>query len=246
MKVICFKNHTELSVFAASAIALAIKNKPSLTLCMASGETPALTCDLLVKNLTEEQVDYSKITFLGLDEWVGLPPENEGSCQYFFRKKIFEPLQLKASQYFLFNALAEDLNAECLKMDALIAEKGGIDIMLVGIGMNGHIGFNEPGTSFTSISHVAALDEITKTVGQKYFTQQTALTRGITVGLGHLLNANKVLLLANGSKKAGVIKAAVEGPVTEIFPASIMQQHTNGFVLVDEEAGALLDKSKLS
>ena len=200
------------------------------------------TAELLVKQLLDEKVDYSRISFFGLDEWVGLPPENEGSCFYFFKTKLFEPLQLPPSQYHLLNAMAEDLDAECKKMDALIDDKGGIDVMLVGIGMNGHIGFNEPGTPFNKFCHIAELDDTTKTVGQKYFKEQTALHQGITIGLGHLMNAKKVFLKADGKRKAEVIQKTVEGDITESFPASIMQQHANGFVIVDEEAASLLTK----
>ncbi len=240
MQIIRFKNYEELSDHTAKFVVDAIKNKPNLVLCMASGSTPALTCDLLVQKVKDEQVDYSKFTFLGLDEWVGLPPTNTGSCHYFFHKKIFEPLQLSSSQYFLFNAMADDLKNECFKMDKVIADKGGIDIMIVGIGMNGHIGFNEPGTSIAALSHVAELEEITKSVGQKYFDGPVKLGKGITIGFGHLMNTKKVFLMANSSKKAEVIKKAIEGPVTENFPASIMQKHANGFVLIDEGAGSLL------
>ncbi len=240
MQIIRFKNYEELSDHTAKFVVDAIKNKPNLVLCMASGSTPALTCDLLVQKVKDEQVDYSKFTFLGLDEWVGLPPTNTGSCHHFFHKKIFEPLQLSSSQYFLFNAMADDLKNECFKMDKVIADKGGIDIMIVGIGMNGHIGFNEPGTSIAALSHVAELEEITKSVGQKYFDGPVKLGKGITIGFGDLMNTKKVFLMANSSKKAEVIKKAIEGPVTENFPASIMQKHANGFVLIDEGAGSLL------
>ena len=238
-----FKNYQELSDFVAGEIASAIKNKPSLVLCMASGDTPKLTVELLVKNLKEENIDYSKITFIGLDEWVGLSSTNTGSCHYFFQNKLIGPLQLKPSQYFLFDALAGDLKNECVKMDKFINEKNGIDIMVVGIGMNGHIGFNEPGTSFNNLSHVIELDEITRSVGQKYFNEKVELGKGITIGFKHLLNAKKVFLMANGSKKAEVITKTVEGPVTENFPASIMQQHENGFILIDEEAASLLGEA---
>lgn len=246
MKLIRFKNYQELSDFAANEIIAALKLNPALVLCMASGHTPKLTVELLVKKLKEQKIDYSKITFIGLDEWVGLPPTNTGSCHYFFKKNLIEPLQLNTSQYFLFNGIAEDLQNECVKMDQLIHEKNGIDIMLVGIGMNGHIGFNEPGVSVNNLSHVIALDEVTKSIGQKYFTGQVELTKGITLGLKQLLDAKKVFLMANGIKKAEVVKKAVEGPVTEQFPASIMQKHTNGFVLVDDEAGSLLDRTKIA
>ena len=242
MKVISFKNYQLLSDFAATEIVNAIRNKPSLVLCLASGDTPKLTVDLLVKKLKDQKVDYSGITFIGLDEWVGLRPDNTGSCHYFFQNKLIRELQLKPSQYFMFNALAGDLQDECMKMDQVIDQKNGIDIMLVGIGMNGHIGFNEPGSSFNNLSHVINLDEITKSVGKKYFTEQVELTQGITLGFKHLLNAEKVFLMANGTRKAEVIKKTVEGPLTEDFPASIMQKHKNGFVLTDEEAASLLSK----
>jgi galactosamine-6-phosphate isomerase len=242
MKLKCFRNYQELSDFAASDIARSIKDNPSLVLCLASGDTPKLTVELLVKKLKADKIDYSAITFIGLDEWVGLSPTNTGSCHYFFQNKLIGPLQLKPSQYLLFDALADDLRNECGKMDQFINQRNGIDIMLVGIGMNGHIGFNEPGASFENLSHVIKLDEITKSVGQKYFNEQVELGKGITLGFKHLLNARKVFLMANGSKKAEVIKKTVEGPVTENFPASIMQQHANGFILIDEEAARLLSK----
>jgi glucosamine-6-phosphate isomerase len=240
MKIIRFSNYEELSAYAASETVNAIKQNPSLTLCMASGHTPLRTAELLVKQLLDEKVDYTHITFLGLDEWVGLPPENEGSCHYFFHQKIFKPLQLSSSQYHLFNSMAENLNAECEKMDMIIAQNNGIDIMIVGIGMNGHIGFNEPGTPFNKLCHIAELDDTTKTVGQKYFKEQTTLHQGITIGLGHLMNAKKVFLKADGKRKAEVIKKTVEGEITENFPASIMQQHVNGYVIVDEGAASFL------
>ncbi len=243
MQVKIFKEHEALSAYAASEIAIAIRKDPRLCLCMASGHTPARTCELLVMKLKEEKINYSSLFFIGLDEWVGLSPENEGSCHYFFKKKLFEPLDLPPVRYHLFDAMATNLQDECSKMNAVIHEKG-IDLMLVGIGMNGHIGFNEPGTSFQSPAHVADLDEITKTVGQKYFSETMTLRQGITTGLGQLLAAKKVLLMANGLKKAAVIKETVEGPVTENFPASILQQHHNGIVLADEAAASLLNKNR--
>ena len=242
MKTLRFANYEELSAYTATEIVNAIVENPSLTLCMASGHTPLRTAELMVQQLLDKKIDYSQITFLGLDEWVGLSPENEGGCYYFFKTKILEPLKFKASQYFFFDAMAADLQAECKKMDNIINGKGGIDIMLVGIGMNGHIGFNEPGTSFKILSHVIELDDTTKTVGQKYFKEETVLHKGITIGLGHLMNAKKVFLKADGTRKAEVIKKTVDGEVDESFPASIMQLHANGFVVIDEAAGSLLTK----
>jgi glucosamine-6-phosphate isomerase len=241
MKVIRQKNYQVLSDFMANEIVNAIKENPYIVLCMASGDTPKLTCELLVKKLKDENMDYSKIRFIGLDEWVGLPPTNTGSCHYFFQKKMIEPLQLTHHQYFLFDGLSKNTEMQCAMMDRAITDSG-IDIMVVGIGMNGHIGFNEPGTPFINQCHVIDLDESTKAVGQKYFKEAVELSKGITIGLAHVMNTKKVYLIANGAKKAEVIKKAVEGPVSDNFPASIMQKHKHGLIVVDEEAGSLLSK----
>jgi galactosamine-6-phosphate isomerase len=241
MKVTIYKDYEALSEAAAAIMINAIKQKPAAVLCLASGHTPLLTCQLFVKKVVAEKINLSQVTILSLDEWVGVTPENKGSCHHFFYTTVFNPLQLSPNQFHVFNALADDLQNECAKMDTIIADRGGIDLMIVGIGMNGHIGFNEPGVSFTNYSHVIDLDETTIAIGQKYFTEATTISKGITIGLQHLMNAKEVLLLANGSKKAGVVKQTIEGPVTKNFPASIMQQHSNGSILIDEEAASLLN-----
>lgn len=243
MKLFSFPGYEQLSAFAATVISEALSRNPTLTLCMASGHTPAFTCERLVEKLQKEGIDYSQLFFIGLDEWVGLPPENEGSCRYFFQKKIIEPLGLKEEQYHFFDALSNDLQAECNQMEKIIAGRGGIDMMLVGIGMNGHIGFNEPGTPFDSPCHVATLDEVTTTVGQKYFSTPMVLQKGITLGLGNLLKAKTVYLLANGKKKAEVIRKAIEEPVTPAFPATSLQLHQHAIIAVDEEAASLLTQN---
>lgn len=240
MQLKIYKDHQGLSGAAANEVIELVKNKPDAVLCLASGETPRLTCKLLVEKAVKEKVDLSRITFIGLDEWVGIPPENEGSCHYFFQTEIFKPLQFASSQVHLFDALSVHPDEECKKIDKVIFEKGGIDLMIVGIGMNGHIGFNEPGVSFDNYAHVIDLDETTITVGQKYFKTPVTLQKGITLGLKHLQQTKKVLLLANGTKKAEVVKQTVEGEITNKFPASIMQTHANGFVMIDDEAAALL------
>lgn len=245
MKVLIYEDYKSLSEFAADEIIRLLREKPAALVCLASGDSPKLTCELFSKKAREENMDLSHFTFIGLDEWVGLSPDTEGSCENDFKKRIFEPLGLPSSQYHLFNGLSDNLEMECVVMDNFIREKGGIDLMIVGIGMNGHIGFNEPGVDFNLLSHVIELDQTTIAVGQKYFKQPVLLTKGITLGLAHVLAAKKVLLIASGIKKATVIKNAVEEPVHNLFPASIMQQHPNGFILVDVAAGSLLDKTKI-
>lgn len=240
MQLNVYKDYDTLSRHAADEIIELVKRKPEAVLCMASGDTPRLTCTLMVKKALDEKVDFTRCTFIGLDEWVGIPPENEGSCHYFFRHLVITPLHLAPEQIYLFDALAKDLVHECKTMDEIIERKGGIDLMLVGIGMNGHIGFNEPGVSVDLYAHVIDLDEETQAVGQKYFRSQTSLAQGITLGLGHLLEARRVMLLANGIKKAEVIRKALEEAITPHLPASIIRNHHNGCVMLDEGAASAL------
>lgn len=242
MDVKIFDSYETLSAYAAAEWTKLIKEKPGAVVCVASGDSPKLACKLFCKQVKEENIDVSKFLFVGLDEWVGLSPATFGSCHNDFQKRLIQPLGLSPSQYHLFDAMSSDLLNECLIMDKVIAGKGGIDLMIVGIGMNGHIGFNEPGVDFSLLSHVIDLDETTVTVGKKYFKEEVVLKKGITLGLAHLMNAERVFLLANGKRKAEVIKKAVEGEVTNQFPASIMQQHENGFIVIDKDAASLFNQ----
>ena len=198
-----------------------------------------------------EKLGFIKKTDVPVGEYKWLTvvsPDEQNGVELLLEPMAFEPAKeyqhaLKQAGIPWTSFMVDDLKKECEKMDKFINEKNGIDLMLVGIGMNGHIGFNEPGASFSNLSHVIELDEITKSVGQKYFNEKIELGKGMTLGFKHLLNAKKVFLMANGSKKAEVIKKTVEGPVTENFPASIMRRHENGFVLIDDQAASLLSKT---
>jgi galactosamine-6-phosphate isomerase len=235
-----FTDNDALSDYLAEQMIELILEKPTALICFASGNSPRNTAACFVQKVQERKVDLSRFHFIGLDEWVGVPSAVKGSCQNDFRTWLFDPLGIKESQYHLFDGMAANLDEECIRMDEYISAQGGIDMMVVGIGMNGHIGFNEPGSSFDVKSHVVPLDEITSSVGQKYFEQSMKLSYGITLGFQHLLSTKKVFLIANGEAKAGVIQKAVEGEVTPAFPASVMQMHEHGFVLVDEAAASLL------
>lgn len=244
MQLKIYKDYHTLSLHAAAEIIGLIKNKPQAVLCLPSGDTPRMMCQLMVERAAEEKVDFSQFTLIGLDEWIGIAPENEGSCHYFFQHQVIDPLHLQASQIHLFNALSPDPAQECAVMDKIIAEKGGIDLMIVGVGMNGHIGFNEPGVSFDHYSHVTDLDETTQTVGQKYFIRPVTLKQGITLGLKHLLESKKAIVLANGLKKASIIKQTLEEEISNRIPASIIRKHAKGVVIIDEAAASLLEKER--
>jgi glucosamine-6-phosphate isomerase len=244
MELIIEKDYVGMSLITARLIINTIKNKPRALLCLAAGDTPRLAYSLLSSLAEKENVDVSQCYFISLDEWVGIPPENEGSCQYFLRTTVFNPLKIPEHNIHLFNSLAADLHAECAMMDDFIRSKGGVDLMVVGVGRNGHIGFNEPGVPFDKYSHVVELDDTTKTIGQKYFTQHTALNKGITLGLKHLLESHTAIMIANGIKKAGVIRSALEEEISVDMPAGIIRLHKHGIVILDKDAASLLTSGK--
>jgi galactosamine-6-phosphate isomerase len=243
MKLTIEKDYDTMSLRAARYVTELVKSKPDAVLCIAAGDTPKLTCDLIAQIAKKESINFNRCYFVSLDEWVGIPPQNEGSCQYFLRNYLFGPLHISENNIHVFNALANDMQKECADMDEFIKQHGGIDLMIVGVGRNGHIGFNEPGVSFEEYSHVVDLDETTQTVGQKYFREETTLTQGITLGLQHLMDARRAVLIANGSKKAHVIRKALEEEVSRDMPASIMRKHPDGEILLDKEASSLLSQT---
>ena len=238
MNIRIFKDHQALSHAAALLVIDQIRNKPDSVLCLAAGETQLVMYQMLAGMLPHAKVDYSEVHFIGLDEWVGISPANPGSCQALLRHNLLDALPVKETRIHLFNALAPDLSSECDKMDGRIKELGGVDLICVGIGMNGHIGFNEPGTSTGLRCHVATLDETTRTVGQKYFQEKTSLTSGITLGLSYLLEATTAVLMASKKAKASIVKRALEGPIEQQVPASIIQKHRGAIILLDQEAAS--------
>jgi galactosamine-6-phosphate isomerase len=243
MEIKVFADYITMSSAAAAAIINCIQKNPDALLCFATGDTPKLTYQLLVEYTKKDKVDFSKCFMIGLDEWLGIPPDNSGSCHLFLHHYLFHPLSINPSQIHLFDALTTGEEAECQKMNNLIMYKGPIDFMLVGVGMNGHIGFNEPGTDINSLAHISILDNVTKTVGKKYFEQEVQINKGITLGLKHVMNTETLLLLANGKKKSPVVKRAIEGEIDKSFPASFIRQHKNGIVMLDSEAASELEES---
>ena len=228
-----YSNYEELSAATASIIIEVLKRKPESIICIASGDTPLGVCKFLAKS---DSKLFSKCTFVGLDEWVGMDENDEGSCKYGIYKHLLKPLNIPTERIKYFDAKAADLDLECKKINEFIATRGGLDVMLVGVGMNGHIALNEPNTPFEIYAHVSDLEEITISVGQKYFTKPTILTQGVTLGLKHLREAKYPILIANGVKKASVIKKALTQEITEAFPASIIQEIPHSLVMLDHEA----------
>lgn len=242
MTVEVLKDYHSLSERAAGLLIEQIKKKEDSVLCFASGDTPRLTLQIMVEKAKAEAVNYSELQLIGLDEWVGISPETPGSCSSFFYETFLSPLQIPKENIHLFDAMAADLQSECFKMDRIIDELGGIDVMVVGIGVNGHIGFNEPHTPWNLKSHVAQLHEITRAVGQKYFDSSMDLVEGITLGFQHLLDTKNLILIASGIAKSAIVKAALAEPSSEKIPASVVRSHVHSLVLLDADAASCLSE----
>lgn len=235
MHVRSFENYTELSRNVADLIVSTINKKPFAIICIASGHTPVGVFRCLIEDSKSKAVDLSKVTFVSLDEWLGIDPADPGSCISMLRKDFFDHVTLRKEQIEMFDINADPIG-ECARINDLIANNGGLDVMLVGIGLNGHIGMNEPGTSFRSYAHVSILAEETKTTGQKYFQKPTTLSKGITLGLRHFSECRLPILMANGTKKAAIIDEVLNSKPTEQIPATIVHNIPQAMVMVDSDA----------
>ncbi|MBD1391505.1 6-phosphogluconolactonase [Mucilaginibacter glaciei] len=241
MKIYKYDTYDKMSKAAADIVAKQLKEKPDSVICFPSGDSPTGMLTHLVDCANSGKIDLSQCFFVGLDEWVGMDQNDFGSCKHYLHANFFSKLNIAPDHITLFDAKADDLEAECEKMNAFIKSKGGLDMMIVGIGMNGHLGLNEPGTPFDLYAHLSELDPLTVEVGQKYFQQETELTHGITLGLKHLQEAKIPVLIASGIKKAPIIHEALQGLVSTEVPASILQNIKPAIILLDEDAGSELE-----
>ena len=240
MAIKIFKNYSEMSSEAADLIISIVKRKPDAVLCFATGNTPLLTYQLLAEKVKSTKINFNKCFCIGLDEWLGISPGKSGSCHYILQKQVFGPLGIKNDRVHIFDGLATNPAAECSRMNEFINGKGGIDLMLAGVGVNGHIGFNEPGVDIALNAHVQELHETTLASGQQYFNEPTEIKKGITLGMAQVMQAGTLLLLANGKNKAAIMKQALQGEVSTKVPASYVQQHNNAVVMLDGEAASAL------
>lgn len=235
MQVIITKDYKELSEFIGKEILINIKENKLI--CVPSGDTPLGAYEYVSQNLKNKNLNDYRFTFIGLDEWVGMDRNDMGSCQEYMYKYLFQPSNIPENKIIEFKAKAQDLEEECFKMDKYLKENGPLDLVVLGIGMNGHLGLNEPGIDI-KYSHVVNLDNTTINTAQKYFENPTFLNKGITLGLKHFLDAKKVMLIASGIKKAEIIEKILKSDVTNSIPATIMKMHKNSYLIIDEESGS--------
>jgi glucosamine-6-phosphate deaminase len=243
MEVIIQKDEDSASLLVARLIAKELKAKPSLVLGLATGRTMERVYAKLVQLHREEELDFSLCRTFNLDEYVGLESEHRGSYHFFMKQHLFSKINIDSRNTHLPNGMAPDLTKECEDYERLIADCGGIDLQLLGIGSDGHIGFNEPLSALRSRTREKALAPATiKQNGPLFESLEQMPKRGLTMGVGTILESKHCLLLATGIQKAAVLARAVEGPITSMISASALQLHPHCRVVADESAASKLQE----
>ena len=242
MNVLVLPDYDRLSQKAAEIIRHHIEQGQCRVLGLATGSTPMGLYRCLIQYYNGG-LDFSFLTTFNLDEYVGLAGSHSASYRHFMDEQLFSWVNIPQESIHVPNGMAPDLDDECLAYERKIIAAGGIDLQVLGIGHNGHIGFNEPGTPFHTVTHCVALDERTREANARFFDNdiQAVPTRALSMGIKTIMRARHVLLLASGDDKAEAVAAAVMGPITTQMPGSVLQLHPHATILADGEAAALLD-----
>jgi len=241
MKIMVCKTYQELSQAAAEIIAEQINTKPNTVLGLATGSTPIGTYEHLAKMNKEGMVDFSEVITFNLDEYVGLSIDHPCSYHRFMYDYLFKHVNIREENTHILDGEALSLEDECKAYEEMIAKAGGIDLQLLGVGHNGHIGFNEPGTPFESVTHVVELTQSTIQANSRFFNSPDEVPRrAVSMGIKTIMHARKILFIASGKEKAGIISKALKGPVTTEVPSSVLQLHPDITVVLDEDAASCL------
>ncbi|MFW6189205.1 MAG: glucosamine-6-phosphate deaminase [Planctomycetota bacterium] len=243
MNILIADNYERMSDRAAEVVSAALREDPQLVLGLATGGTPEGLYQRLVRRHREGKLDFSEVTTFNLDEYVGLPPEDPNSYHHYMRENLFDHVNLPAANTHLPDGESEELQRHCAEYENSIADAGGIDVQVLGIGGNCHLGFNEPGTSLRSGTHVATLTRRTVRDNAAEFENEADVPRyAVTMGLGTIMLAKRCVLLAAGERKAEPVRRAIEGPVTSMCPASVLQMHPSAVAILDEAAASGLER----
>ena len=241
MEVIVVRKPEQAAPIVADAYSKLLAAKPDAVLGLATGSTPLGVYKELIRRHNEEGLSFAKVTTFNLDEYIGMAPDNPQSYHYFMNEHFFRKVNIQPDHTYLPDGMAEDLDAEGHRYDALIQQKGGIDLQVLGIGQNAHIGFNEPDVKFEAITHRVELDEETIRANSRFFQHLEDVPRyAISMGIKTIMMARRILLLANGANKADAVRKAVCGSVMPEAPASILQLHRDVTVILDRAAAARL------
>ena len=236
MKFITVDTYEKMSRKAANIISAQVIAKPDCVLGLATGSSPVGTYKQLIDWYNKGDIDFSNVTSINLDEYIGLDGSNDQSYRYFMNTNLFDHVNIDKANTFVPNGCAEDMDKECEAYDERIKAYGGIDLQLLGIGLDGHIGFNEPDDVFVKNTHVVDLDESTIEANARFFESINDVPRkAVTMGMGGIMNAKKILLVANGANKKEILEKAFFGPITPEIPASILQLHPDVTVIYSEK-----------
>ena len=242
MLVQVIDDYDALSARAAEIVTAQIRRKPNSVIGFATGSTPKGLYNRLIENHRARGLDFSKVTTFNLDEYVGLPPEHDQSYHDYMWSNLFDHINVNPSNVHIPHGMADDVDEFCRWYEQQIEAAGGIDLQILGIGANGHLAFNEPGSSLGSRTRIKTLTEKTVQDNARFFDDPDEVPEyAITMGIGTIMEANKLLLLASGTRKAQAIKDTLEGPVTAMVPATIVQLHRQAHVLLDEDAASDLN-----
>jgi glucosamine-6-phosphate deaminase len=247
LKIIEVKDYQEMSRAAAEYIINKINQSPKITLGLATGGTPKGVYEHLIKDHKQNGTSYAHVTSFNLDEYIGLSKEDHNSYYHYMYENLFKYININPSSTNIPSGINSNLQAECDEYERKIEQQGGIDLQLLGIGSNGHIGFNEPGTSFQSKTHVVDLAQSTREANARYFNNlEEVPTQAITMGINTIVKSKEILLLVSGKAKQEAIVKLFNGDVSESFPASILKDHQNTTIIVDEEALSGIKNVKIS
>ena len=236
MRVFCCEDYADMSRKAANVISAQMINKPNSVLGLATGSTPIGTYECLVERYKQGDLDFSDITTVNLDEYKGLERSNEQSYFYFMCEHLFNKVNIDLSNVNIPDGTEPDAETECARYEAKIKELGGVDLQLLGIGHNGHIGFNEPNAQFDRRTHCVNLTQSTIDANKRFFASEDEVPRqAYTMGIKTIMQASKILMVVSGEDKAEIIEKAFVGPITPEVPASVLQLH-NDVILVGDEA----------
>lgn len=241
MRIIKADDYYSMSRMAANIISAQIIMKPKCVIGLATGSTPLGTYAQLIEWYKKGDLDFSEVTTINLDEYKGLSPENDQSYRYFMNKNLFDHINIKKENTYVPNGLEPDSKKACDEYNVIIRKSGGVDLQLLGLGNNGHIGFNEPDEAFEKETHCVKLSESTVNANSRFFENIDDVPKeAYTMGIKSIMQAKKIVIAVNGKNKAEIVKKAFFGPVTPNVPASVLQLHNDVTLVGDAEALELI------
>ena len=237
MRVYCAKDYDHASRIAANIISAQVIMKPDCVLGLATGSTPIGTYEELIRRYEQGDLDFSKVHSINLDEYKGLSPENDQSYRYFMNTHLFDKINIDKKNTYVPDGLEPDKEKACRDYEEIIRVHGGVDLQVLGLGHNGHIGFNEPGSVFEKETHCVTLSDTTREANARFFSSMDEVpTEAYTMGIGSIMQATKIIVIVTGEGKREIVKKAFQGPITPEVQASVLQLHKDVILVGDEAA----------